>query len=245
MLSHRSAAEQWQMMPEGDGPVHITVPYGHSATSTGFVVVHRSRAHAHIWYPSQPPRTTKPDTVLDLAMAADTAEHAADLLVSMSNRCGIATSVLMGRIADRRPARHAKALDHAVTMLAGGVQSALELRFADAVESAHDLPSAQRQTPVSVDGQTLYEDATYDHVGVPLTVRLDGRAFHSTPHVAFRDRRRDNVAELSARSRLVYGWHDVHQDPCAVAREVATVLRRHGWAGSIRACSRCSTAVSA
>lgn len=76
-----------------------------------------------------------------------------------------------------------------------------------------------------VDGKTLWEDVTYDGAGAPLTVRLDGRASHSMAGVAFHDRRRDNAAELAGRSRLVYGWHDVHSDPC----EVAEVLARFGW----------------
>jgi hypothetical protein len=90
-----------------------------------------------------------------------------------------------------------------------------------------------------VDGRLLWEDATYDHVGVSLTVRLDGRRWHSAPGVAFRDRRRDNAAELAGRHRLVYGWRDVSADPCAVAREITTVLRRCGWTGPLRPCTSC------
>lgn len=75
-----------------------------------------------------------------------------------------------------------------------------------------------------VDGYTLWEDAVYDNLGVPLTVRLDGRAYHSHPEVAFRDRRRDNAAELAGRARLVFGWRDLREDACGAAREVLTVL---------------------
>jgi enoyl-CoA hydratase/carnithine racemase len=49
---------------------------------------------------------------------------------------------------------------------------------------------------------TLWEDAVYDQCGVPLTVRLDGR-MHVLAHVAFRDRRRDNAAELAGRSEAL------------------------------------------
>jgi hypothetical protein len=78
------------------------------------------------------------------------------------------------------------------------------------------------------------------HVGVPLTVRLDGRAYHSYPTVAFRDRRRDNAAELAGRARLVFGWRDIREDACGAAREVLTVLHRHGWHGPARLCTKCS-----
>jgi hypothetical protein len=121
-------------------------------------------------------------------------------------------------------------------LLADGVQSALEQRYACDVELAHALPTAQRQQPFVVDGRTLWEDVCYDLIGIPLTVRLDGRAFHDAPEVAFRDRRRDNAAELAARHRLVYGWDEVTGDPCGVATEVTTVLHRAGWHGPVRHC---------
>jgi hypothetical protein len=80
----------------------------------------------------------------------------------------------------------------------------------------------------------------YDDVGVPLTVRLDGRT-HLLDDVAFRDRRRDNAAELAGRSRLTFGWVDLSTDPCGGALEVLTVLRRHGWSGEFVWCERCPT----
>ena len=90
-----------------------------------------------------------------------------------------------------------------------------------------------------MDGVTLYEDVTYDHAGAALTIRLDGRT-HLLAGVAFRDRRRDNAAELAGRSRLVYGWRDLTADVCGAAREVATVLWRRGWTGVPHACGRCA-----
>ncbi|MDQ5855117.1 MAG: hypothetical protein M3302_02085, partial [Actinomycetota bacterium] len=60
------------------------------------------------------------------------------------------------------------------------------------------------------------------------------------PLVAFRDRRRDNAAELAGRARLVFGWRDLREDPCGATREVLAVLRRHRWQGPTRPCPRCS-----
>ena len=140
-----------------------------------------------------------------------------------------------------RPARrHGKALVCAVRLVLDGVQSVLEERYAIEVEVAHGLPGAKRQAPVVVDGQTLFEDAVYDHLGVPLTVRLDGRT-HLQPEVAYRDRRRGNAAELAGRSRLVFGWKEVSSNPCLVADEVARVLRHYGWAGPLWVCPHCSS----
>jgi hypothetical protein len=138
----------------------------------------------------------------------------------------------------RPPRRYRRALAAAVELVRTGVQSVLEELYAVEVEQAHGLPVATRQAPFVVDGVTLYEDATYDHVGVPLTVRLDGRT-HLRADVAWRDRRRDNAAELAGRSRLTFGWRDLAHDPCAGAREVVAVLQRWGWRGDVRRCGRC------
>lgn len=71
-------------------------------------------------------------------------------------------------------------------MFPSGVTSALEYEYSTRVEMAHGPPMAARQTPFEVDGRRLYEDATYDHIGVRLTVRLDGEGHHWPPGVAFR-----------------------------------------------------------
>jgi hypothetical protein len=40
---------------------------------------------------------------------------------------------------------------------------------------------------------------------------------------------------------LRYGWYDVTDNPCAVAWQVATVLRSCGWPVEFRWCGRCRT----
>ncbi len=69
VLSHTTAAEEWRMLAiDPLSPVHITVPYGCSAVShLPHVVVHRSRAFPYLLVATDPPRTSKADTVLDLA----------------------------------------------------------------------------------------------------------------------------------------------------------------------------------
>ena len=100
------------------------------------------------------------------------------------------------RLEERPPRRYRRALAGAVRLVRDGVQSVLEELYAVEVEEAHGLPKGDRQSPHVVDGVTLFEDVVYDSVGVALTVRLDGRT-HLIDSVAFRDRRRDNAAELA------------------------------------------------
>lgn len=264
VLSHRTAAEEWGILPIDETvPVHITVPVGRSAlcqrptirNAAGKatlpvpnpgtvlhpgVVVHRSRAYAHIAVDSVPPRTGKADTALDLAVAEGTARDAYVSLIASVTNGNIRLADIRRRLEERPPYRYRRALADAVALLADGVQSMLEYRYAVDVEQGHGLPVAQRQGPVVVDGRTLYEDIVYDPHGFALTVRLDGRRVHSMREVAFRDRRRDNAAELAGRARLVFGYEEVVRSPCEVAREVATVLARWGWHRTGGTCGTCA-----
>lgn len=253
VLSHHTAAEEWGMIrAEPARPVHITVPYGRSAVtqpptvvgvglaSTSLchregtvlhpgVVVHRSRAHEYIAVDTDQPRTSRADTALDVAIAEPTARDAFTRLIALVTNARIPLRDIRRRMEERRPRRYRKSLLDAVRLLADGVQSVLEYRYATDVEDAHGLPRARRQSPVVVDGRTLFEDCDYSDHGVPLIVRLDGRRAHAMAEVAFRDRRRDNAAELQGRPRLVYGFDEVTKNPCVVAQEVETVLVREGW----------------
>jgi len=263
VLSHRTAAEEWGLLPiDPLAPVHVTVPFGLSTRGQPAtfataqprdvrlphygemlhpgVIVHRSRAHPYIAVPTMPPRTSTADTAIDLATAEPTVQDGYSALVRIVTNGRIPLSEVRRRMHERKPYRYRRTLEDAAGLLASGVQSMLEFRYATDVERRHGLPSADRQTPVVVDGRTLYEDCTYDTHGAALTVRLDGRRFHAMAEVAFRDRRRDNAAELVGRSRLVYGYDEVVRDPCGVAAEVEAVLVRLGWRR--RSPSECSCA---
>lgn len=239
VLSHTSAAEEWRMIDVlPDGPTHVTVPYGHNAVShPPAVYLHRSRAFAHIVaVDGAQPRTSRADTIIDLATSEPTDVEAKRLMVSLLSGTPVSVHAVAQQLVLRPAFRYRAALNAAVELVRGGSLSALEAEYTVRVESAHGLPAALRQVPFEVDGRVLWEDVAYDSAGIPLTVRLDGRTYHATPGIAFRDRRRDNAAELASRSRLVYGWAEVTDDPCGVAAEVATVLHRLGWTESPAGC---------
>lgn len=240
VLSHGTAAEVWNLVRTANGPVHITVPYTNSAVSQDSrVIVHRSRAYQHIVVDGDPPRTSKADTAIDVAVGEPDALAARRTLVALATTGRVRVDELSRRFVERPPRRYRRALTSAVDLIRHGVQSALEELYVSDVEAAHGLPVGRRQVPFAVDGVTVFEDVTYDHLGIAVTVRLDGRT-HLVDSTAFRDRRRDNAAELAGRSRLVYGWRDLSSDPCAASREVAIVLGRRGWHGSPGRCARCS-----
>ncbi len=229
-LSHRTAAEEWHLLPIIEGPVEITVPYTSSATpQPPLVIVHRSRALQYSAAGTSPPRTRITDTILDLAAAQSTAKEALHTIIDLVSRSNVAVSAMEACIEQRPPFRYRAEIRQGLAFVRSGLMSVLELEYKERVEDDHGLPAGDRQTPVKVDEKTLWEDVTYDSHGAPVTVRLDGRATHAMAGVAFRDRRRDNAAELAGRARLVYGWQDVRNSPCGVAAEVRTILFREGW----------------
>jgi hypothetical protein len=230
VLSHHTAAEEWRLISIAERPVEITVPYTSSAVSQlPSVVVHRSRALQHTALATTPPRTRGPDTILDLAVSQRSARDATMLVVDLVSRSSLPLQTLHDCLLLRPPYRYRAAIRRGLDLVGNGLMSALEVEYLEQVEDDHGLPRGARQTPFLVDGKTLWEDVTYDNHGAAVTVRLDGRATHATAGIAFRDRRRDNAAELAGRARLVYGWQDVHASPCAVATEVREVLVREGW----------------
>lgn len=109
------------------------------------------------------------------------------------------------------------------------------------VERAHRLPQGSRQYAVRRPGGRWYDDVRYARFGV--TVELDGRAAHPD-EARWRDMRRDNAAAVDGRRVLRYGWTDVAGQPCAVAAQVATVLRASGWAGPVRRCGPHCTVIT-
>ncbi len=262
ILSHETAAVHWNIKPAPaePRPVHITVPFGRSAVDQAptrrinspratasahtiihpGVIVHRSRAIRHIRVDAGFPLTSRADTAIDLATAADTAREGMIELVQATTNARISIQEVRRRLEQRPPWRYKKAIVDTVGLLTDGVQSALEHRYVLDVEAAHGLPTGARQGPVIVDGRVLFEDVDYCNHGVPLIVRLDGARFHSANAVKFRDRRRDNAAELAGRPRLVYGWEEVTRTPCAVFEEVRAVLVREGWSDSSFPCSACA-----
>lgn len=175
LLSHTTAAEEWGWVRPGAGPVHVTVPYGCSATSKpptmrhakqNFtsesneqihpgVVVHRSRAMGHISVETNPARTSAVDTVLDLVVAEPTSRQATITLVSAMSSDGVNVAAMTSKVEVRRPMRYLKPILHTLALMRDGVHSALEHRYVLDVEQVHGLPVGQRQARYSLTAESF------------------------------------------------------------------------------------------
>jgi len=239
-LSHGSAATLLGLRRKDEGgPVHVTVPYGSSARGCHDVVVHRSRAFAHITVDDDPPHVGKAHTILDLAVDARGAREAMRVLTALAAAARVPAQLLEGAIELRRPRRYLRPLRDAVTLLRDGVCSVLEADWALDVEGAHGLPAPTRQFSVVVEGRRLAEDLLYAMPRGELIVRLDGWRYHADKTTARNDRARDNAAELAHRARMTFGWEEVHHEPCTAADLVGLRLRELGWDDELQRCTSC------
>jgi hypothetical protein len=84
-------------------------------------------------------------------------------------------------------------------------------------------------------GARQYADVRYTEYGV--VVELDGVLAHPAEARKY-DSRRDNANTLDGFQTLRYGWVPVAYHACAVAREVADLLRHRGWQGIPRPCAK-------
>lgn len=241
VLSHETAGELHGFVPSDPARrVHVTVRYGCSAVRLDGVKVHRSRAFAHIAdHGSEPPRTTRVHTVLDLALAAPDAEEATRLAHRYALGAAVHPLALERAVELRRPPRHRRAIEDAVALLRDGVLSELERRYLVDVEQAHGLPVGRRQAPVLVDGVRRYEDIAYDLPGGRVIARLDGFGTHRDRRTALVDRRRTVVAAVAGEVSVPYGWEEVTRFPCRTTREVEALLHAHGWADEVQPCGLC------
>jgi very-short-patch-repair endonuclease len=212
----------------------VLVPDGRTAPGNVPFQVRRCRhLPARVHPAARPPRLRVDDAVLDLCQQITRPDLVVDLVIRVVQRRLTTASRLRERTARRRRQRWRALLLDVLGDVERGVLSSLERRWLRHVEIAHGLPSSKINHREDGEGGRTYRDFDYDEYG--LVVETDGREAHSVAE-AFRDRIRDNRVTVSGRRTLRYGWHEIVRNPCAVAEEVATVLRMLGWSGHPRPC---------
>ncbi len=237
VLSHETAAEIHALIDKPVGPIHISVPAGcHPARREKIrgVVIHRSRCLVPEWQPPwRLPRTSVEDTILDLVAAARTFDDAYGWISRGVGRRLTSAKSLSKALAARKRIRWRAWIAGALQDAEEGAHSPLERNYVHGVERAHGLPAARRQAKRRLGSGTRYLDNLYE--GYDLSVETDGLTAHP-PEGRWRDTHRDNASLVHGIRTLRYGWPDVTENRCRTAAEVAAVLRRNGWQGTLRRC---------
>jgi hypothetical protein len=233
-LSHHTAAEVHRLVDELDDDIHLTVPVGRRVRSRRGVQIHYAHRLPDTRDDSRVPAVVNVnDTVLDLVDVSARPKEAIDWVTRACQRRRTNPQRLRAALALRKKIRWRAMVEAALTDVADGAETPLELAYLRKVERAHGLPTGARQRHRRSGGRSQWVDVEYTDFGV--RVELDGRIGH-VGDGAFRDRRRDNASVLEGFATLRFGWADVYHDSCATAGEVATVLAAKGWAGLARRC---------
>ena len=236
VLSHHTAAEVWNLTDQSSSSIHVSVPRQAGSLVIPGLILHYSSRLPGARHPARlPPQTTLEETVLDLADVSPTAEDAVAWAIKACERRLSTPDRITAALAGRNRARWRRDLTDAITEVTIGVHSPLELRYLRDVERRHGLPRGDRQAVTTRRGARQYADVRYTEYGV--VVELDGVLAHPAEARKY-DSRRDNANTLDGFQTLRYGWVPVAYHACAVAREVADLLRHRGWQGTPRPCAK-------
>jgi hypothetical protein len=180
----------------------------------------------------RPPRATF-DYAL-LKATSDRGEADAIALLSDAVHQGLTTPSRLLEVIPRLPRLPRRAmLSDVLADVAAGTRSVLEQRYLRDVERAHGLPEGARQVREVTASGTVFRDLHYG--GQRTVVELDGAFGHRDAVDRWTDLQRDLDAVVDGQVTLRPGWAQVLES-CRLARVVASVLQRRGWAGAPRAC---------
>lgn len=181
---------------------------------------------------ASPPRTSRAQTVVDLARVLDADELAGLVGQAIARRRVSARAIRAALDATPRHPHHALLAD-VVADAADGTAGALERRYLLHVERAHGPPRAEHQAAP----EELYRvDNLYR--AHTLIVECDSQAYPGRVASA-KDMERDRYHESWGHMTLRFTWADVAGDPCGTARVVAERLGERGWPGALRPCVHC------
>jgi hypothetical protein len=239
VLSHETAAEVHHLVDKPAAKIHITVPASHDPARRSpirGVIIHRSRnVVSEPLPPWQLPRTPIAETVLDLIESTKTSDDAFAWLTRAVSRDLVHPGMLIAALSTRKRMRRRRWLLEALTDIADGIMSPIELRYVRDVERAHGLPRARRQVRRELDGGVRYLDNFYEEFH--LCVEIDGRLTHP-PEQKWRDADRDSDNLFRDDVQTIrLGLRHLTSGRCVQAAKLAKLFIRRGWDGEgLRPC---------
>jgi len=220
-LSHRSAAELWELLPGGGAgaAVDVTVCARNGGRRPG-IRVHRSRRldSRDLTERERIPVTAPARTLLDLAETADTREL--ERAFDEARVRKLVRSNDLRALLARSPGRHgALALEGMLRRQEGPAltRSEAEERMLALLRRAQ-LPSPEINVAVGRYEVDLLWRAER------LAIEVDGYAFHSTPSAFERDRRRDADLQAIGLRVMRVTWRQITEEPEALIARVARAM---------------------
>jgi very-short-patch-repair endonuclease len=230
IVSHRSAAELWGLVPPC-GHVDVSITPERRPRLRPPAVAHRILdLRPDLAVEREAMMLTDPvRTIIDLGLVLPiwsvgaalgrglstgllTIGQAKDLREALGRRGRNGTGIA-GELIERR------------LLTGGGDQSELETRF-DRIVRRYDLPPAILQHEVWQAGRFVARiDAAYPDL--KLAIEVDGYEHHSSPEAFQRDRTRQNRLVALGWTVLRFTWADIVRRPAAVAQAIREAIARH------------------
>lgn len=223
VLSHRSAAQFWRLLPRSNGPTELTRPT--TFRSRAGIRAHCSPLPAdEIAFAEGMPVTEIARTLVDVAAIGDrrqveTACNEAEVRGLMGKRS-------VPDLLDRYPGRRGTAILRGIfgdgESMRGITRRGLEERFVE-VLGGTDLPRPLFNAAVAVAGRFFEVDCLW--ADQRLIVELDGRAVHGTRRAFEKDRKRDRLLLVEGWRVVRITWRQLKDDAPAVVADLRRLLR--------------------
>jgi len=222
MLSHRSAARLWRLMPPGAEWIDVTTPPGRVVRRKG-IVPHESLVGADEWGVADGIPVTSPfRTVFDLAAVAPMREverafHEAEVQ-RLTDR--VSLPMLLERYPGRRGTRKLRALLESPEPV-GFTRNDFEEAFLGLVDAC-GISRPRMNGDLSVRGRFFQIDALWEREKV--AVELDSRSVHGTNKNFESDRLRDRILVAEGYRIVHVTWRQLQKEPEAIVADLKAAL---------------------
>lgn len=224
VLSHRSAAALWGILPSSSIAIEVTKPT--KSRSRPGLRAHRAaiRSDETTCFAGIPV-TSVFRTVFDIA-ALSTMRQLEKALNEVEVR-GLTDTLSFPELLDRYPRKrgavHVRALLADESAVRGVARKELEERFM-ALFDETDLPRPRLNADVAVQGRIFEADCLWGDRRV--IVELDGRAVHGTALAFEEDRERDRLLQSDGWRVVRITWRQLRDNAPAVVADLRRLLRR-------------------
>lgn len=223
VLSHRSAAALWGMLPPSSVAIEVTRPT--RLRSRPGLRAHRSALRPdEITRVDGIPVSTVSRTLFDLAAIGNRrqVENAFNEAEVRGLTDRLSVPMLLERYPRRRGTRMLRQLTDGDSASRGVTRLELEERFKEVLDRT-DLPRPRLNADVAVSGQFFEVDCLWAEQR--LIVELDGRAVHGTRRAFEKDREKDRLLQVAGWRVVRVTWRQMHDDGPALVTDLGRMLR--------------------
>ncbi|HET9153926.1 MAG TPA: hypothetical protein VFN85_07400 [Solirubrobacterales bacterium] len=223
ILSHRSAARFWQLLPPASELVDVTC--SKTEVERKGIMGHRSSLQQDEWLVRDGIPVTSPfRTVFDLAAEAKMRElerafHEAEAR-QLTDR--VSLPLLLERYPGRRGSKNLRALLEARQPV-GTTRNDFEEAFLGLVDRG-GLPRPRMNAPLAIRGRFFEIDALWEREQV--AVELDSRGIHGTHKKFESDRQRDRILVAEGWRTMRITWRQLKEEPQEIAWDLRSALER-------------------